>query len=161
MSSSCKSRPISHVHTPSNRTYVCSYEIIVTLTDIVMVIEYAEGELFNYIVENGRMPESAARRFFQQMMCAIDYSHRLKVVHRYVSQLGILSNLPFHFYAPLARALTFGVPLHILSFVDEYPIISSHQYSCRLALGMRISVHPHGSTLTPPPQMLSSSRFIC
>lgn len=54
-----------------------------------MVIEYAEGELFNYIVENGCMSESTARQFFQQMMCAIDYSHRLKVVHRYVSRSGI------------------------------------------------------------------------
>ncbi|KAF8757998.1 Adenylate sensor of SNF1-like protein kinase [Rhizoctonia solani] len=65
----------------SDQLYVSRYEIITTLTDIVMVIEYAEGELFNYIVENGRMSESTARRFFQQMMCAIDYSHRLKVVH--------------------------------------------------------------------------------
>lgn len=28
-----------------------SYEVITTPTDIIMVIEYAGGELFNYIVE--------------------------------------------------------------------------------------------------------------
>ncbi|CAE6446506.1 unnamed protein product [Rhizoctonia solani] len=71
-------------------TYVRSYEIITTPTDIVMVIEYAEGELFNFIVENGRMSEAAARQFFQQMMCAIDYSHRLKVVHRDLKPENVL-----------------------------------------------------------------------
>jgi hypothetical protein len=32
-----------------------SYEVIVTPTDIIMVIEYAGGELFNYIVEKGKV----------------------------------------------------------------------------------------------------------
>jgi hypothetical protein len=31
------------------------YEVITTPTDIIMVIEYAGGELFNYIVEKGRV----------------------------------------------------------------------------------------------------------
>jgi hypothetical protein len=37
---------------------------------VVMVanVQYAGGELFNYIVENGRLPEGEARRFFQQML---------------------------------------------------------------------------------------------
>lgn len=30
--------------------------------------KYAGGELFNYIVENGRLPEAESRRFFQQML---------------------------------------------------------------------------------------------
>lgn len=33
----------------------CSYEVITTPTDIIMVIEYAGRELFNYIVEKGRV----------------------------------------------------------------------------------------------------------
>jgi hypothetical protein len=31
------------------------YEVITTPTDIIMVIEYAGRELFNYIVEKGRV----------------------------------------------------------------------------------------------------------
>lgn len=58
------------------------YEVITTPTDIIMVIEYAGGELFNYIVEKGKMPEDEARRFFQQIICAIEYCHRHKIVHR-------------------------------------------------------------------------------
>jgi hypothetical protein len=85
-----------------------------------MVIEYAEGELFNYIVENGRMSEPAARRFFQQMMCAIDYSHRLKVVHRYVPQSGIVSYTCHSISIRLWReSLALGPPTHSFSrFVD-------------------------------------------
>ncbi|KAE8233281.1 hypothetical protein CF326_g1681 [Tilletia indica] len=58
------------------------YEVISTPTDIIMVIEYAGGELFEYIVERGRMPEDEARRFFQQIICAMEYCHRHKIVHR-------------------------------------------------------------------------------
>ncbi|KAI9482945.1 MAG: kinase-like domain-containing protein [Benjaminiella poitrasii] len=58
------------------------YEVITTPTDIIMVIEYAGRELFNYIVEKGRMAEEDARRFFQQIICAVEYCHRHKIVHR-------------------------------------------------------------------------------
>lgn len=47
-----------------------------------MVLEYAGGELFDYIVKKGRLEEWEARRFFQQMVCAVEYCHRHKVVHR-------------------------------------------------------------------------------
>ncbi|PWN39346.1 Pkinase-domain-containing protein [Ceraceosorus guamensis] len=58
------------------------YEVITTPNDIIMVIEYAGGELFQYIVDRGRMLEEEARRFFQQIICAIEYTHRHKIVHR-------------------------------------------------------------------------------
>ena len=58
------------------------YTVIKTDTDIIMVLEYAGGELFDYIVNNGRMKEPEARRFFQQMICAVEYCHRHKIVHR-------------------------------------------------------------------------------
>ncbi|KAF0504801.1 Pkinase-domain-containing protein [Gigaspora margarita] len=51
-------------------------------TDIIMVMEYARGELFNLIVEKGKMCEDDARRFFQQIICAVEYCHRHKIVHR-------------------------------------------------------------------------------
>ena len=47
-----------------------------------MVLEYAGGELFDHIVQHGRMSEAEARRFFQQMLCAVEYCHRHKIVHR-------------------------------------------------------------------------------
>ncbi|KAK8069138.1 hypothetical protein PG994_005754 [Apiospora phragmitis] len=58
------------------------YTVIKTPNEIIMVLEYAGGELFDYIVSHGRMQEEKARRFFQQMLCAVEYCHRHKVVHR-------------------------------------------------------------------------------
>lgn len=47
-----------------------------------MVLEYAEKELFEYLVKHGKMPETKARKFFQQIVCAVEYCHRHKIVHR-------------------------------------------------------------------------------
>ena len=58
------------------------YEVITTPTDIILVMEYAGNELFNYIIDRGRMSEVEARRFFQQIISAIDYCHRHKICHR-------------------------------------------------------------------------------
>ncbi|KAI9825016.1 MAG: hypothetical protein M1819_006527 [Sarea resinae] len=58
------------------------YTVITTPTEIIMVLEYAGGELFDYIVQHGKMTEDSARRFFQQMICAVEYCHRHKIVHR-------------------------------------------------------------------------------
>ncbi|KAK7063698.1 Non-specific serine/threonine protein kinase [Favolaschia claudopus] len=66
------------------------YEVISTETDIIFVLEYASGELFNYIVQHGRLSEDVGRRFFQQIMAGIEYSHRLKIVHRDLKPENIL-----------------------------------------------------------------------
>ncbi|XP_056175085.1 SNF1-related protein kinase catalytic subunit alpha KIN10-like [Syzygium oleosum] len=59
------------------------YEIIETMTDVYVVMEYAErGELFDYIVENRRIREDEARKFFQQIISGLEYCHKYRVVHR-------------------------------------------------------------------------------
>jgi carbon catabolite-derepressing protein kinase len=58
------------------------YTVIATKTDIVMVLEYAERELFDYLVRKGRCGDDEARKFFQQIICAVEYCHRHKIVHR-------------------------------------------------------------------------------
>lgn len=59
------------------------YEVISTPTDIFMIMEYVSGgELFDFIVKNGKISESEARRFFQQIICAVEYCHRHNIVHR-------------------------------------------------------------------------------
>ena len=60
-----------------------SYEVIETPTDIFVVTEYVKsGELFDYIVEKGRLGEEEARHFFQQIISGVEYCHRNMVVHR-------------------------------------------------------------------------------
>ncbi|XP_022647477.1 5'-AMP-activated protein kinase catalytic subunit alpha-2-like isoform X1 [Varroa destructor] len=59
------------------------YQVISTPTDIFMIMEYVSGgELFDYIVKHGKLKESEARRFFQQIISGVDYCHRHMVVHR-------------------------------------------------------------------------------
>ncbi|KAI4346628.1 hypothetical protein L6164_007509 [Bauhinia variegata] len=59
------------------------YEVVETPTDIYVVMEYVKsGELFDYIVEKGRLQEDEARNFFQQIISGVEYCHRNMVVHR-------------------------------------------------------------------------------
>ena len=59
------------------------FEVINTPSDIFVVTEYITGgELFDYIVEHGRLSEDESRRFFQQMISGVEYCHRHMVVHR-------------------------------------------------------------------------------
>ncbi|XP_078445636.1 SNF1-related protein kinase catalytic subunit alpha KIN10-like [Wolffia australiana] len=59
------------------------YEVIETQTDIYVVMEYvANGELFDFIVEKGRLQEDEARCFFQQIISGVEYCHKNMVVHR-------------------------------------------------------------------------------
>eukprot|EP01137_Pigoraptor_chileana_P031656 Opistho-2@19839 len=72
------------------------YEVINTPTDIFMVMEYVSGgELFDYIVKNGKLSEFEARKFFQQIISGVDYCHRHMVVHRDLKPENLLldSNL--------------------------------------------------------------------
>jgi len=46
-------------------------------------MEYVKnGELFDYIVEKGRLDENQARHFFQQVISGVEFCHRNMVSHR-------------------------------------------------------------------------------
>jgi len=72
------------------------YEVIETPTDIFMVMEYVTGgELFDYIVKNGKLSEDESRRLFQQMISGVDYCHHHMVVHRDLKPENLLLD-PLH-----------------------------------------------------------------
>mmetsp|Transcript_6454 Transcript_6454/g.11780 ORF Transcript_6454/g.11780 Transcript_6454/m.11780 type:complete len:356 (-) Transcript_6454:187-1254(-) len=51
--------------------------------DLVILMEYASGgELFQHIQKKGKVPESEARYFFQQLICGVAYCHVKGVCHR-------------------------------------------------------------------------------
>ena len=70
--------------------------MITTPAEIIMVLEYAGSELFNYIVEHGKMQEDKARQFFQQIVCAVEYCHRHKIVHRDLKPENLLLDEQLH-----------------------------------------------------------------
>lgn len=59
------------------------YEVIETQTDIFLVMELVGGgELFDYIIQRGKLSEVEGRLCFQQMISAVGYCHHHKVAHR-------------------------------------------------------------------------------
>jgi 5'-AMP-activated protein kinase catalytic alpha subunit len=54
-------------------------------------MEYVpSGELYNLIERRGRLPESEARKYFQQIISAIEYCHDHGVSHRDIKPENIL-----------------------------------------------------------------------
>ncbi|KAL5996466.1 SNF1-related protein kinase catalytic subunit alpha kin10 [Asimina triloba] len=73
------------------------YEVIETQSDIYVVMEYVKsGELFDYIVEKGRLQEDEARCFFQQIISGVEYCHRNMVVHRDLKPENLLLDSKFN-----------------------------------------------------------------
>lgn len=59
------------------------YEIIESQHKIYLVIELCEGkELFDYIVDNQRLEEAEACKFFQELIDGVEYLHSQNIVHR-------------------------------------------------------------------------------
>lgn len=75
-------REISYLRLLRHPHIIKLYDVIKLKDEIIMVIEFAGKELFDHIVQKGRMPEAEARRFFVQIICAVQYCHRHKIVHR-------------------------------------------------------------------------------
>ncbi|KAG9445336.1 hypothetical protein H6P81_016676 [Aristolochia fimbriata] len=58
------------------------YEVLASRSKIYFVMEYVRGgELFAKVAK-GKLPEEAARRYFQQLISAIGYCHSRGVYHR-------------------------------------------------------------------------------
>ena len=67
------------------------WEIIYATDRIYLVMEYAaKGELFQYIVKQGRLREDEGRRFFVQIVAGVAYLHANHVVHRDIKPENLL-----------------------------------------------------------------------
>jgi len=59
------------------------YEVIETEKVLFLVMEYASGgEVLDFIITHGKLNESQARKFFYQIVSAVDYCHKHYVIHR-------------------------------------------------------------------------------
>jgi serine/threonine-protein kinase HSL1, negative regulator of Swe1 kinase len=67
------------------------YDVWETSSELYLVMEYVEGgELFDYLVEQGRLPVPEALQYFQQTIFAVDYCHRFNIAHRDLKPENIL-----------------------------------------------------------------------
>ncbi|KAK8695513.1 hypothetical protein V6N13_000668 [Hibiscus sabdariffa] len=76
-------REISTMKLIQHPNVVRLHEVMGSKTKIFIVLEFVTGgELFDKIVNHGRMMENEARRYFQQLINAVDYCHSRGVYHR-------------------------------------------------------------------------------
>lgn len=75
-------REISIMRLVRHPNIVQFYEVMATKTKIYFVMEYVKGgELFNKIAK-GRLEEDVARKYFQQLISAVEFCHSRGVYHR-------------------------------------------------------------------------------
>ncbi|MCO5613432.1 hypothetical protein L7F22_067708 [Adiantum nelumboides] len=76
-------REISTMKLVKHPNIVELHEVMASKTRIYFVLEYVTGgELFNKIAREGKLKEDEARKYFQQLINAVDYCHSRGVYHR-------------------------------------------------------------------------------
>ncbi|GAQ84395.1 SNF1-related protein kinase [Klebsormidium nitens] len=76
-------REISIMKLVRHPNVVHLHEVLASRTKIYIVLELVTGgELFDKIVHQGKLPEDEARRYFQQLVDAVDFCHSKGVFHR-------------------------------------------------------------------------------
>ncbi|KAB2025729.1 hypothetical protein ERO13_D06G144400v2 [Gossypium hirsutum] len=76
-------REISTMKLIRHPNVIRMYEVMASKTKIYIVLEFVTGgELFNKIASRGRFKEDEARKYFQQLIHAVDYCHSRGVYHR-------------------------------------------------------------------------------
>ncbi|KAL5105751.1 Serine/threonine-protein kinase SIK3 [Taenia crassiceps] len=92
------------------------YHIMETDANIYMVMEYASrGEVFDHISLSHAFTEKEARELFWQIVCAIDYCHKLGIVHRDLKAENLLIDADFKIKVADFGFCNFFTPEHLLT----------------------------------------------
>ncbi|XP_064964491.1 CBL-interacting protein kinase 9-like isoform X2 [Musa acuminata AAA Group] len=84
-------REISTMKLIKHPNVVQIYEVMASKTKIYIVLEFVDGgELFDKVANHGKLKEDEARRYFQQLINAVDYCHSRGVYHRDLKEDGLL-----------------------------------------------------------------------
>ncbi|KAM0887284.1 hypothetical protein ACQ4PT_029154 [Festuca glaucescens] len=84
-------REISTMKLIRHPNVIRMHEVMASKTKIYIVIELVTGgELFDKIVSHRRLKEDDARKYFQQLINAVDYCHSRGVYHRDLKKDGLL-----------------------------------------------------------------------
>ncbi|CAN6448297.1 unnamed protein product [Victoria cruziana] len=76
-------REISTMKLVKHPNVVQLYEVMASKNKVYFVLEYVKGgELFTKIAKKGKLKEGEARKYFQQLINAVDYCHSRGVYHR-------------------------------------------------------------------------------
>lgn len=76
-------REIAIMKALKHKNIVNLRHVLTSATKLYVVMDLVTGgELFTKILNEGKLPEAVARRFFQQLIDGVDYCHRRGVCHR-------------------------------------------------------------------------------
>ncbi|GAU25856.1 hypothetical protein TSUD_31210 [Trifolium subterraneum] len=162
------------LHNHSNILQI--HEVMATKTKIHLVVEFAAGgELFTALSRRGRLSESTARFYFQQLVSALRFCHRNGIAHRdlkpqnllldaegnlKVSDFG-LSALPEHLKNGLLHTAC-GTPAYtapeILRRSGGYDGSKADAWSCGLILYVLLAGYLPFSDLNIPAMCKKISR---
>ncbi|KAH9546925.1 hypothetical protein CY35_11G006700 [Sphagnum magellanicum] len=145
-------REISTMKLVKHPNIVQIFEVLASKTKIYLVLEYVTGgELFNKILNQGRLREDQSRKYFQQLIDAVDYCHSRGVYHRdlkpenllldaagnlKISDFG-LSALPQQFRSDGLLHTTCGTPNYVApEVIDDkgYDGAKADLWSCGVIL---------------------------
>ncbi|KAJ5699076.1 hypothetical protein N7462_001081 [Penicillium macrosclerotiorum] len=74
-----------------HQNVISLYDVWENRGELYLVLEYVEGgELFDYVSNNGPLPEEEAVRLFRQIIAGLGYCHRFNICHRDLKPENIL-----------------------------------------------------------------------
>ncbi|KAF9010138.1 kinase-like domain-containing protein [Cyathus striatus] len=110
------------------------YDVYEGYTDLYIVLEYVEGgELFDYLVNKGRLDEDTAWTIFRQIIHGLNYAHTFSIIHR---DLKLENILMASIDPPLVKIVDWGMAAFAHpSLVLETSCGSPHYASPEIAHG--------------------------
>lgn len=75
----------------NHRNIMRLYDVYENDKDLFLVLEYVEGgELFDFLVNRGRLPKHEALVYFKQIIYGLNYAHTFSIIHRDLKPENIL-----------------------------------------------------------------------
>ena len=97
-----------------------------TPTDIVLVTEFAQGELFEILEDDQSLPEEEVQKIARQLVKALHYLHHNRIIHRDMKPQNILVGA-----GGTVKLCDFGFARHMSAKVRAPPPALRRRQSCR------------------------------
>lgn len=75
---------IGILRTLNHDNIILMFDAFETDRDFCVVTEYAQGELFDILQDDKRLPEKTVQQIAKQLVRALHYLHSNRIIHRYV-----------------------------------------------------------------------------